>query len=203
VAEEPLTDTPANIAPGESVNPADYSEGQQAGPDVDSADVPTEDDLRAAVLHMGDDELVCHDIWFVALGASDLDHAGIRSFLTEHRSAIRGAFLVNLDCVGAGDLSLLTHEGFEPTRRADRRLLRLLSGTASDLNMDLKTQAFDWVDTDASVAMRASVRAVTVMGLGDNGLPALSRTEQDVPENVDGDQAASVTELVTEMIRRS
>ena len=45
--------------------------------------------------------------------------------------------------------------------------------------------------------------AVTVMGMGDNGLPALSRTEQDAPENVDGDQAASVAELVTEMIRRS
>ena len=69
--------------------------------------------------------------------------------------------------------------------------------------MDLKTQAFDWTDTDASVAMRTSVRAVTVMGLDDNGLPALSRTEQDAPENVDGDQAASVAELVTEMIRRS
>ena len=51
--------------------------------------------------------------------------------------------------------------------------------------------------------MRTSVRAVTVMGMGDNGLPALSRTEQDAPENVDGDQAASVAELVTEMIRRS
>ena len=152
---------------------------------------------------MGDDELVCHDIWFVALGASDLDHAGMRSFLSEHRSAIRGAFLVNLDCVGAGNLSLLTHEGFEPTRRADRRLLRLLTGTASDLNVNLKTQPFDWADTDASVAMRTSVRAVTVMGMGDNGLPALSRTEQDAPENVDGDQAASVAELVTEMIRRS
>lgn len=168
-----------------------------------SADVPTEEDLRAAVLHMGDDELVCHDIWFVALGASDLDHVGMRSFLTEHRSAIRGAFLVNLDCVGAGDLSLLTHEGFEPTRRADRRLLRLLTGTAADLHVDLKTHTYDWADTDASVAMRTSLRAVTVMGLGENGLPALSRTEQDVPENVDGDQAASVAELVTEMIRRS
>lgn len=164
---------------------------------------PTEEDLRAAVLHMGDDELVCHDIWFVALGASDLDHAGMRSFLSEHRSAIRGAFLVNLDCIGAGDLSLLTREGFEPTRRADRRLLRLLTGTASDLHVDLKTRNFDWADTDASVAMRTSVRAVTIMGMGDNGLPALSRTEQDVPDNVDGDQAASVAELVTEMIRRS
>lgn len=197
----PLESNQAGTAPLSDVS---AERGADDEPPVDApSDVPTEDDLRAAVLHMGDDELVCHDIWFVALGASDLDHAGMHSFLSEHRSAIRGAFLVNLDCVGAGNLSLLTHEGFEPTRRADRRLLRLLTGTASDLNVDLKTQAFDWTDTDASVAMRTSVRAVTVMGLDDNGLPALSRTEQDAPENVDGDQAASVAELVTEMIRRS
>ncbi len=180
------------------------AEGSSVAADKAETDgAPTEEDLRAAVLHMGDDELVCHDIWFVALGASDLDHAGMHSFLSEHRSAIRGAFLVNLDCIGAGDLSLLTREGFEPTRRADRRLLRLLTGTASDLHVDLKTRNFDWADTDASVAMRTSVRAVTIMGMGDNGLPALSRTEQDGPDNVDGDQAASVAELVTEMIRRS
>jgi hypothetical protein len=209
-ADDSLDAAPADEAPLEDV-PSDVALDSFA--DVDGAsdeeaaetptDAPTEEDLRAAVLHMGDDELVCHDIWFVALGASDLDHAGMRSFLTEHRTAIRGAFLVNLDCVGAGDLSLLTHEGFEPTRRADRRLLRLLAGTAADLHVDLKTQTYDWADTDASVAMRSSVRAVTVMGIGENGLPALSRTEQDVPENVDGDQAASVAELVTEMIRRS
>lgn len=199
--EPPYEGDQASAAPLSDVTAEPVADDE---PPVDvPADVPTEDDLRAAVLHMGDDELVCHDIWFVALGASNLDHAGMRSFLSEHRSAIRGAFLVNLDCVGAGDLSLLTHEGFEPTRRADRRLLRLLTGTAPDLNVNLKTQPFDWADTDASVAMRTSVRAVTVMGMGDNGLPALSRTEQDAPENVDGDQAASVAELVTEMIRRS
>ena len=41
------------------------------------------------------------------------------------------------------------------------------------------------------------------MGLDGNGLPALSRTPDDVIENVSGDQAAKVTEVVTEMIRRS
>lgn len=203
-SEEPGSgNSPMNIVSDEPDEAADSPAEQTVDGDSEPTDVPTEEDLRAAVLHMGDDELVCHDIWFVALGASDLDHAGMRSFLSEHRSAIRGAFLVNLDCVGAGDLSLLTHEGFEPTRRADRRLLRLLTGTATDLHVDIKTQRFDWADTDASIAMRNSVRAVTVMGLGENGLPALSRTEQDAPENVDGDQAASVAELVTEMIRRS
>lgn len=166
-------------------------------------DEPTGQELAEAVLHMGDDELVAHDIWFVALGASSLGNAGMKSFLAKYRSAIRGAFLVNLDCVGTGELTLLTREGLDNTRRADRRLVRLLTSTAADLHMDLRQGSHDWADTDATPAMRASVRAVTIMGLGENGLPALSHTALDTPESVPTDQANEVAELVTEIIRRS
>lgn len=165
--------------------------------------VPTEEELRDAVLSLGDDELIAHDIWFVALGASSLDHAGMRSFLARHRSEVRGCFVVNLDCIGAGRLVTLKNEGREETRRADRRMTRLLGGAASDLHVELGQETHDWADTDATPAMRSSLRAVTLMGLDDNGLPALSGTPDDVTENVSGDQAAQVAALVTEMIRRS
>lgn len=169
----------------------------------DDEAAPTEEELREAVLSLGDDALVSHDIWFVALGASSLDHAGMKAFLAAHRSEVRGCFVVNLDCVGAGDLTVLTHEGLENARRADRRLTRLLSDAATDLHVSLEKKRYDWASTDASPAMRASTRSVTLMGMGANGLPALTRTPDDVAGNVDGDQAAHVAEIVTEMIRRS
>lgn len=165
--------------------------------------VPSDDEMRDEVLKLSDDALISHDIWFVALGASSLDHAGMRAFLADHRSDIRGAFVVNLDCVGAGALTALTHEGLENTRRADRRLLRLLGNAARDLHADLDQKRFDWTSTDATPAMQASRRAVTLVGLDANGLPALDKTLLDTPENVDGDQAADVAAIVTEMIRRS
>lgn len=170
---------------------------------VDDEDAPADDELRDAVLKLGDDALIAHDIWFVALGGSALDHAGMRSFLAAHRSEIRGCFVVNLDCVGAGELTVLRNEGLEETRRGDRRITRLLTGAASDLHMELAQAPHDWDDTDATPAMRSSLRSVTVMGLDENGLPALSHTPNDVPDNVSGDQAADVAALVTEMIRRS
>ena len=173
-------------------------EDDQAGEET-----PTDEELRDAVLALGDDELIAHDIWFVALGGSALDHAGMRSFLARHRSEIRGCFVVNLVCVGAGRLVTLKNEGLEETRRADRRLTRLLAGAAADLHVELGQETHDWADTDATPAMRSSLRAVTVMGLDDNGLPALSRTPEDTMENVSGDQAAQVAAVVTEMIRRS
>lgn len=170
---------------------------------VEDEEAPSEEELREAVLSLGDDALVAHDVWFVALGASSLDHAGMRAFLRQHRSEVRGCFVVNLDCVGAGSLSLLKNEGLHGTRRADRRISRLLLGAASDLHVQLDQRPCEWQDTDATQAMRSSLRSVTIRGVDANGLPALSHTPQDVPENVSGDQAAQVAEIVTEMIRRS
>ena len=165
--------------------------------------VPSEDEMVEEVLSVGDDALICHDIWFVALGGSSLDHAGMRAFLQQHRQEIRGSFIINLDCVGAGELSVLTHEGIEGTRRADRRLGRILTSVAHDLHAELTQKSFDWTTTDAFPAMKASMRSVTIMGVNELGLPALSHTAEDVPENVSGDQATLVTELVTEAIRRA
>lgn len=172
---------------------------------VDGEDgaVPSDQELVESVLHMSDDALLAHDIWFVALGASSLGHEGMKTFLAKYRASIRGAFLINLDSIGTGDLTIFTREGLENTRRADRRLVRLLSTTAADLHMELGQATHDWGDTDATPAMRASVRAVTITGLGENGLPALSHTSEDTPENVPTDQANEVAELVTELIRRS
>ena len=170
---------------------------------VEEDEAPREEELREAALSLGDDALVSHDIWFVALGGSSLDHAGMRAFLAEHRSEVRGCFVINLDCVGAGNLTILKNEGLELGRRADRRIARLLTGAAQDLHVELDQKPCDWQSTDATPAMRASLRSLTLRGLDENGLPALSHTAADVAENVSGDQVTKVTEIVTEMIRRS
>ncbi len=167
------------------------------------ADAPTQEDLREAVLSMNDDDLLAHDIWFVALGASGLDHAGMRAFINKHRKDCRGCFVINLDSVGAGDLTVYSNEGLLTTRRTDRRMLRMLTSTAADLHIGIQTREHDWGKTDATVSMLRSMRSATITGLDANGLKALSRTQDDVPENVDPAQAAQVAELVTELIRRA
>lgn len=166
-------------------------------------DAPAQEELAEAAASLGLDELLCHDIWFVALGANGLDHAGMKAFIAKHRPQLRGAFIVNLDCVGAGELSIVTAEGLFNTRRADRRISRLLKGAANDLNVELGETRLDWRSTDATPAMRSSMRAATIMGVSDAGLPALSRTPDDVDDNVDPSQIATVANLVTELIRRS
>lgn len=161
------------------------------------------DDLQDAILEMGDEFLVAHDIWFVATGGSSYDHAGIKAFLNEHRRDIRGAFLVNLESIGAGELSVIVNEGLHQPRRADRRLVRMIRTIAEDLHISLDTAIYDWDECESASCMRSRIRSVSIMGMDDNNLPAYSHTSSDIPDNVDPRQVSSVVRIITELIRRS
>ena len=174
-------------------------EGKRANED----DVRVQEELRDSILAMGDDELLAHDIWFVALGGSYADHAGMKAFLAENRRNARGSFVINLSCVGDGELTLLTEEGQANSRKADRRLSRLIGQIADDLHIELGRSKHDWEDTDATPAMRARMRAATICGLTPDGTLALSQVPDDDPDEVDPAQVNLVAELVAEVIRRS
>lgn len=182
----------------------DAASGETSDTASDAAGQNSSDpELRDAILSMGDDSLRNHDVWFIASGASNLDHAGMKQFVEEHRRDLRGAFVVNLESVGAGELTLLTREGYGVVRRGDRRCSSLLSAIAEDLHMCLNKEDRIWANTDATPIMRKSLRAVTLMGLNTADLPACAKTTEDTTSHVDADQVDSVAALITEMIRRS
>ena len=176
---------------------------EELEPQVIEVDPETMEELREAVLRLGDDDLIAHDIWFVGLGASTLDHAGIKAFLREHRRDIRGSFLVNLDSVGAGKLTLLTREGTGDKKRSDRRMGRMITNIADALHIDLDHADYSWDETDATPAMQQRVRIGTLMGMSDDGVAAHSRTPFDEPEYLDDQQIANVADIVAELIRRA
>ena len=161
-----------------------------------------EDELRQAVTSLGDDELLGHDIWFVATGAAENDNAGMKAFLDEHRDKLRGVFIINLKCVGAGQLSMITTEGEHRTLKADRRITGLFSRVASDFHRPLASVEMPYVDTDAHAAMERSLRAMTLAGVEGSSF-ACAYTEQDHPINLNADNVNYAADLVTEVIRRS
>lgn len=162
----------------------------------------TEEELREAVADMGDDELLGHDIWFVATGASENGNAGIRAFLDAHRSKLRGVFLINLESVGAGQLAMLATEGEQRVLKGDKRIMKLVQQVSADFHRECATVDMPYVTTDAHAAMDMSLRSLTIGGIEGTGF-ALSHTEEDQPYNVDTDNVAFVSDVVTEVIRRS
>lgn len=162
----------------------------------------SEEELREAVTSLGDDELLGHDIWFVATGASEYDNVGIKAFLKSHRDKLRGVFFINLECVGAGELAMLSMEGDQRTLKGDRRIAGLVSRVSSDFHNEIGSVEMPHVTTDAHAAMSMSLRSLSIAGVEGANL-ALSHTEDDQPYNVDPANVAYVADVVTEVIRRS
>ena len=167
-----------------------------------SSDGASAEDILSAVASMGDDELLGHDIWFVATGASDCDGAGMKAFLEAHRDKLRGVFFINLESIGAGRLSVVTVEGEQQLLKGDRRIMNLVSKVCKSFHVDCGAFEMPYAKTDAYAALEASRRALTIAGV-DGPRLACARTEDDLPYNVNPTNIATVSEVVTEVIRRS
>ena len=178
----------------------DDNDGWKGG--ATSSDGASSEDMLSAVASMGDDELLGHDIWFVATGASDCDGAGMKAFLASHRDKLRGVFFINLESVGAGRLSVVTVEGEQQLLKGDRRIMNLVSKVCKSFHVDCGALEMPYAKTDACAALEASRRALTIAGVDGTRL-ACARTEDDLPHNVNPTNIATVSEVVTEVIRRS
>ena len=178
----------------------DDNDGWKGG--ATSSDGASDEDMLSAVASMGDDELLGHDIWFVATGASDCDGAGMKAFLASHRDKLRGVFFINLESIGAGRLSVVTVEGEQQLLKGDRRIMNLVSKVCKSFHVDCGALEMPYAKTDAYAALEASRRALTIAGVDGTRL-ACARTEDDLPHNVNPTNIATVSEVVTEVIRRS
>lgn len=161
-----------------------------------------EDELRDAITSMGDDELLGHDIWFVATGASECGNAGMNAFLDTHRDKLRGVFLINLECVGSGQVAVLSTEGERRVLKGDKRIMKLVRRVSADFHHEFGAVDMPFLDTDAYAAMGRSLRSLTIAGI-DGSHFACSHSEEDQPYNVDEDNVSLVADVVTEVIRRS
>ena len=178
----------------------DDDDGWKGG--ATSSDGASAEDMLAAVASMGDDELLGHDIWFVATGASDCDGAGMKAFLAAHRDKLRGVFFINLESIGAGRLSVVTVEGEQQLLKGDRRIMNLVNKVFKSFHVDCGAFEMPYAKTDAYAALEASRRALTIAGV-DGPRLACAHTEDDLPYNVNPTNIATVSEVVTEVIRRS
>lgn len=178
----------------------DDDDGWKGG--ATSSDGASAEDMLAAVASMGNDELLGHDIWFVATGASDCDGAGMKAFLAAHRDKLRGVFFINLESIGAGRLSVVTVEGEQQLLKGDRRIMNLVNKVCKSFHVDCGAFEMPYAKTDAYAALEASRRALTIAGV-DGPRLACAHTEDDLPYNVNPTNIATVSEVVTEVIRRS
>ena len=209
-------EAPAAPAPRRRPAPTDEDDDDAAGglgwKGGWAGDDPIEDDefaaneaarIRRRVTEMVDRELVEKEVWFVATGAEEVGTFGMQAFLAQYGEEIRDALIINLDNVGAGQLSWVTSEGMARRYHANARLIGLAKRMSREHEILVKPRAYKGLSTDATPALARGFKAMTLMAFDQSGLPVNWHWKTDTSDAIEPEVVQRATDLVTHMIREA
>lgn len=149
-------------------------------------------DAEAARSLTGEIEQIYHfrnplfnnEVWFVAMGADGENHNGVRAFLDEHHDELRGAMVIEVESLGAGQLSVAKEEGRVRKVNASSRVKRFARKAVASTGIVLDEVSLAGTDSIASIVQEGGFQAMHLFGAED-GRPALKGSADDVLENID------------------
>jgi len=159
--------------------------------------------IRRRVTETIDRDLVEKEVWFVATGAEEVGTVGMQAFLAQYGDELRDALIINLDNVGAGQLSWVTSEGMARRYRANARLIGLAKRMSREHEILVKPRAYKGLSTDATPALARGYKAMTLMAFDSAGLPVNWHWKTDTSDQIEPEVVDRATELVTQMIREA
>lgn len=140
------------------------------------------------------------EVWFVALGAQLADNAGIKALIAEHGADLRGAMIIELEGLGAGELSVIQKEGMFKPKANSSRMKRYVNKAAAALGMKAGRGNMYWTDSAAYVAASKGYQTLHLAGL-EKGCPAHCDQADDVVDNISPDALVENADFVMELIR--
>ena len=140
------------------------------------------------------------EVWFVALGSDLSGHNGMKAFLAEHAQELRGAMIVDLEALGAGDLSLIETEGVLKKSHASSRMKRFIKKASSASGAHVGSARIEWGESSASIAAKQGFQSMHLVGM-DGLKPAYFGQEDDVVANVDAKKLTQSTDFVMELLK--
>lgn len=173
---------------------------EAAGNPVVSEDVrqPHEEDIQEIYSFAAGD--INTEVWFVALGSDLAGNGGIKAFLADHASDMRGAVIVNLEALGAGTLSYLEKEGAIKQVSCSPRMKRFIRKTSQASGVDIHAERVDWRESPASYAQKHRMQAMTLVGM-DGKKPAYYAEADDILENIDAEALNRSANVVVELLK--
>lgn len=140
------------------------------------------------------------EVWFVALGSELAQNSGMKAFLEAHQSELRGAFIVDIDAIGAGDLTMIEREGFLKPSKASSRMKRYIRKASQATGTKVASGALLGEESAASYAAKHGCQATHLVGM-EGGKPALYGQQGDIVENIDEKKLASNVDFLMELLK--
>ena len=141
------------------------------------------------------------EIWFVAIGADGASHDGARAFIDEHRDELRGAMMIEVESLGAGNLSVASEEGRVRKMVASSRAKRYTRSATATTGLAVNSVSLVGADSIASTLQKEGFQAMHLFGAED-GRPALKGSADDVLENVDEVALDEHVNYIYEMLKQ-
>lgn len=157
--------------------------------------------IRRRVTERVDRDLAEKEIWFVATGAEEAGTWGMRAFLDQYGEELKGAFFINLDNIGAGNLHWVTSEGMAKRYPSDRRLMSVAKKVSRNEDILVKGRAYKGLSTDATPALARKFRAMSIMAFDVNGRLPNWHWHTDTTENVDPANIEAAVTLTKGIVR--
>lgn len=140
------------------------------------------------------------EVWFVALGSELAQNSGMKAFLEAHQSELRGAFIVDIDAIGAGDLTMIEREGFLKPSKASSRMKRYIRKASQATGTKVTSGALLGEESAASYAAKHGCQVTHLVGM-EGGKPALYGQQDDIVENIDEKKLASNVDFLMELLK--
>jgi hypothetical protein len=110
------------------------------------------------------------DVWIAATGSHEAWMAGLRYLLSDRSLNRKQTWLLNLESVGNGTLHFLKTEGFMHALPADRTLVEIAEKLS--VGRPVRVGVLRAIPTAAHIPLMRGMRAMTLMGLDRDQLPA-------------------------------
>lgn len=163
-----------------------------------AAAVPTPVELNEVYQFRNPD--IDAEVWFVALGSELAQNSGMKAFLEAHQSELRGAFIVDIDAIGAGDLTMIEREGFLKPSKASSRMKRYIRKASQATGIKVASGALLGEESAASYAAKHGCQVTHLVGM-EGGKPALYGQQDDIVENIDEKKLASNVDFLMELLK--
>ena len=140
------------------------------------------------------------EVWFVALGSELAGNGGMKAFMAAHEVELKGALIVELEALGAGELTLIDKEGTYVPKKASSRMKRLVRKAGQATGLKVPEATMEWRNSASAYALKHGQQALHLAGM-DGRKPAFFAKEDDVIENIDNDMLALNSDFVMEVLK--
>ncbi len=124
------------------------------------------------------------EVWAVSFGSEECGLRGSKRFARRHRAELFNAYLIDMEMVGAGELTVIEKEK-TVRRRHSPEVVSLIEEAARRCDVAMERFVLRFGATDATSFSRAGLKAATIIGIDEGGFPANWHVLEDTPEGID------------------